>query len=220
MAELDADRALALTYVPTAKRAAIQAIWRLDATLGQVLAGGREPLISQIKLTWWRDALEKLDSTNPPAEPVLQAVAAEVLPAGVSAVALSELEQGWTPLLSPDPLTEDELASYASARGAALFRLSAAILGPPLSWEMERSAEAWALVDLARHSNPVDAAAAYGSARERLHAESVRWPAALRPLGMLAALAERDLRRGLDHVEPQGAPRRMLRMLQHWVTGR
>ncbi len=58
---LDPDRTLALSYVPAKARPALEALWRLDATLGAVLSTGREPLISQIKLAWWRDSLEKLD---------------------------------------------------------------------------------------------------------------------------------------------------------------
>jgi len=218
MAELDADRALALTYIPSKWRPAVEALWRLDAALGAVLAGGREPLISQIKLAWWRDSLEKLDQAKPPAEPVLQAAARDILPLGVSGADLSELEQGWTGLLSPDPLTDEELASYAARRGALLFRLSGAILGHQLSPEMERGGEAWALVDLARHSNAADAAAAFEAARERADAR-VHWPSRLRPLGMLAALARRDINRGVAELEPHGAPRRMLRMLGHRFSG-
>src|SRR3546814_17220372 len=61
MTPLDPDRTLALYYVPAKHRPAVEALWRLDAALGAVLAGGREPLIGQIKLVWWRAALEKLD---------------------------------------------------------------------------------------------------------------------------------------------------------------
>lgn len=221
MAGLDADRALALSYVPVSARPAIDALWRLDVALGAVLAGGREPLISQIKLTWWRDALEKLDFEKAPAEPVLEAIARSVLPIGLSGAALSEMEEGWTVLLSPDPLTASNLASYSAARGGLLFRYSAAILAGRLSPEMERAGEGWALVDLARHSHAEDAAASVGLAGERL-AESagIIWPSALRPLGMLAALARRDVERGIDRLEDHGAPGRMLRMLRHRLTGR
>ena len=221
MSGLDADRALALTYVPTLKRAAIEALWRLDVALGQAIAGGREPLISQIKLAWWRDALEKLDSARPPAEPVLESAAAAILPSGVTGSALSKMEEGWTGLLSQDPLSEAELAGYAAARGGLLFRYSAALLGVSLAPKLETAGEGWALVDLARHSNAEDAAAAMAAARDRLEASAgVRWPASLRPLGMLAALARRDAHRGLSAFEEQGAPRRMLRMIGHRLTGR
>jgi phytoene synthase len=219
--ELDADRALALTYVPTSSRPALSALWRLDVALGAVLAGGREPLISQIKLAWWRDSLEKLDRENAPAEPVLEAIARSVLAAGVSGAALSEMEAGWTVLLSQEPLTVSDLASYSASRGGLLFRYSATILAAELSPEMERAGEGWALLDLARHSNAEDAARALALARERLkEGADLFWPSALRPLGMLAALARRDVERGVDRLEDQGAPRRMLRMLRHRLTGK
>jgi phytoene synthase len=221
MSELDADRALALTYVPSARREAVRALWRLDAALGAVLVGGREPLISQIKLAWWRDSLEKLDHSKAPAEPVLQAVAAEILPAGVTGAELSGLEEGWTLLLGQDPLTPSELATYATARGALLFSHSARLLGSEADEAMARAGEGWALMDLARHSNPVDAEAAVGAARERFaRLTRLRWPSALRPLGMLARLAGRDAERGLADLEPHGAPPRIWIMMRHRITGR
>ena len=217
MTPLELDRELALSYVPAARRAAIEALWRLDAALGIALAGGSEPLISQIKLTWWRDALEKLDREKAPAEPVLQGISDHVIPAGVSGEALSLMEAGWTAILSPD-LTPADLRTYAAARGGLLFRYSAQILGRETDAEMERGGERWALMDFARHSNPDDAAAAQDAAQS-LGTEA-RWPSPLRPLGMLAALASRDAARPLDQLEPPGAPARMLRMLRHRLTGR
>ena len=221
MPELDADRALALTYVPTSARPAVEALWRLDVALGAVLAGGREPLISRIKLTWWRDALAKLDLEKAPAEPILEAIARSVLPAGVSGSALSSMEEGWAVLLSQDPLTASDLAGYSAARGGLLFRYSAAILAGGLSPAIEQAGEGWALVDLARHSNKEDAAASLDLARELLAASAgIVFPSALRPLGMLAALARRDVARGIGRFEDHGAPRRMLCMLRHRLTGR
>jgi phytoene synthase len=216
--ELDADRRLALTYVPARHRPAIRALWSLDATLGTVLAGGREPLISQIKLAWWRDALEALDRSPPPAEPVLQSVAEYVIPSGVPGTELSQMEGGWTVLLGQDSLTLDDLNRYAATRGGLLFRYSGTILGRTPSEEMERAGEGWALADLARHSNSTDAAAALEAAKERF-SRPIRWPSRLRPLGMLAALAKRDAQSALETLEPHGAPKRMLRMLRHRITG-
>jgi phytoene synthase len=212
--DLDPDRILALSYVPAARRPALDALWHLDAALGAILAGGREPMISRIKLVWWREALEKLDMDRAPAEPVLQALAAHVLPAGIAGAELAEMVEGWEALLSPEPLTADELALYAEARGARLFLYSARLLGgEPQAGAGER----WALADLARHSNPADAEAAIAAARAQPPAG--RWPARLRPLGMLAALAERDAEASRPRWEPQGAPGRMLRMLRLRLTG-
>jgi phytoene synthase len=218
MTPLDPDRTLALTYVPARRRAAVEALWRLDAALGAAIATGREPLISQIKLAWWREALAKLDRERAPAEPVLQALATHVLPAGVTGAELSEMEQGWAALLNEHALESDDLDLYAG-RGRLLFRHSATLLGGRSDAALEGSGEAWALVDLARHSGEPDASAALAAARDR--GAAARWPSALRPLGMLAALARRDAAAGsVGEFEPQGAPRRMLRMLRHRLTGK
>ena len=217
MPDLDRDRILALSYVPVARRSAVEALWGLDLALGNVLAGGREPMISQIKLAWWREALIRLDREKPPAEPGLQAASA-LLGFGLTGADLSAMEDGWAALISPEVLGAEELARYASARGGLLFRYTALLLGAPSSEAVERGGEAWALVDLARHSaNQPDADAAVAAARARR--SSLRWPARLRPLGMLAMLAARDAQDGRARWEEQGAPRRMVRMLRHRLTG-
>ncbi len=221
MTQLDPDRTLALTYVPAERRPALTALWRLDAALGAVLAGGREPLISQIKLAWWRDSLARLDEAPPPAEPVLQDVARHILPRGIKGSQLARMEEGWAILLSSEVLTGSDLENYAGSRGALLFRHSSQLLGIQMNLKVKRAGEGWALADLARHSNKVDGQAAIDAARDRLSdVAAQRWPKPLRPLGMLAMLASRDADRGLDRIEPQGAPARMVRMLRHRFTGR
>jgi phytoene synthase len=218
MAELDRDRLLALSYISAKARPGVEALWQLDAALAAVLTSRRDPLISQIKLAWWRDALEQLDGGRPPAEPALEAVAAHVLPRGVTGKELSEMETGWTLLLTPDPLSADELDRFAAARGGLLFRYAARLLGGEASVDAGAGGEAWALIDLARHSgSEVDAEAAVAAAASRRWG---RWPSALRPLGMLAVLAHRDAEPGRPRWEEPGAPGRMLRMLRHRLTGR
>jgi len=208
---------LALAYVPAARRPALEALWRLDVTLGAVLATGSEPMISEIRLAWWREALEKLDREKAPAEPVLEAVARHVLPGGVTGAELAAMEEGWGVLLTPKRLSAEELDLYAEKRGGLLFLHSARLLGfegdPPAM-----AGQVWALADLARRSgNAVEVRAILHVARDRPAGK--RWPPALRPLGMLAALARRDAERGLP-MERQGSPARLLRMLGHRLTGR
>jgi phytoene synthase len=214
--DIDPDRILALSYVPARRRPAVEALWKLDAALGAVLAGGREPMLSRIKLVWWRDALEALDAGRVPAEPVLQALARDVLPRGVAGAELARLEEAWSLLLSPDPLTKSELQRYATARGGRLFELSARLLGVDAA-AAEDAGRAWALADLARHSNEGDAGAALEALR--LLPAAPRLPGPLRPLGMLAALARRDAEADRTRWEPQGSPGRMWRMLRHRLTG-
>jgi phytoene synthase len=215
---LDPDRRLALSYVPGSRRPAIGALWRLDAAMGAVLTSGREPMISRIKLAWWREALEKLDREHAPAEPVLGALAIHVLPAGISGARLAAMEEGWSILLEEAPLGPSDLAVYAGQRGGLLFRHSADLLGGQGDIDVGQAGEAWALADLARHcGDSVEADAAVAEARQRLLPG--RWPSPLRPIGMLAMLARRDLEPGRGRWEQQGSPGRMLRMLRHRLTG-
>jgi phytoene synthase len=215
--DLDPDRTLALSYVPAKRRAAVGALWRLDSALGAALAGGREPMISRIKLAWWREALERLDRERAPAEPVLVELAEHVLPAGVAGAELADMEEGWTNLAGSETLGPDALTAYARARGAGLFRMTARLLGDAAT-DVGEAGEAWALVDLARHcSTTEDSDVALAAARERILPR--RWPSRLRPLGMLAVLAARDLDPARPPWEARGAPARMWRMLRHRISG-
>lgn len=214
--DLDPDRILALAYVPARRRAAVGALWRLDSALAAALAGGREPIIARIKLAWWREALERLDREPAPAEPVLREAAGHLLPL-LSGAELAEMELGWAVLPSAGILTAADLAAYARGRGGLLFRYSARLLGAEVDG-LEPAGEAWALVDLARHcATAEDSDVALAAARERRLPR--RWPKRLRPLGMLAALAERDRDPARPPWEPKGAPARIWRMLRHRITG-
>jgi phytoene synthase len=216
MADLDPDRTLALTYVPTKRRSAVGALWRLDSALGNALAAGREPTIARIKLAWWREALERLDREGAPAEPVLRDAAEHLLPI-ITGAELARMEEGWAVLPSAETLRPVDLAAYAFGRGGRLFDYTARLLGSRLP-DLEEAGEAWALVDLARHcATAEDADVALAAARERRGPR--RWPAPLRPLGMLAALAERDSDPARPPWEPRGSPKRMWRMLRHRLTG-
>jgi phytoene synthase len=215
--DLDPDRRLALVYAPAVARVSLEALWRLDVTLGAVLATGREPMVTRIRLAWWREALERLDSAPPPPEPVLQSVAAGILPAGIAGATLAAMEEGWSALLAEGPLRGDALQTYAQLRGGLLFRHSARLLGG--EGEVEPAGARWALVDLARHStDPAEAAAALEAAA--CIEQEPAWSKRLRPLGMLSLLARRDVARRSGPFERQGSPGRMLRLLKYRLAGR
>ena len=170
-------------------------------------------MVTRIRLAWWREALERLAREPPPPEPVLQGIAAHGLPAAE----LADMTEGWAVLLAEGPLDAAALDAYAAARGGALFRHSARLLGLP-DHPVEAAGRRWALVDLARRSADPGEAEAARAAAARAGVDPA-WPKPLRPLGMLAVLAERDVVRGAPWEE-QGAPARMGRMLRHRLTGR
>jgi phytoene synthase len=190
-------------------------LWRLDASFASILATGTQPLITQMRLAWWREALERLDEAPPPAEPVLQALAAHVLPA-VSGAELAAMEEGWLILLSGEALSADELRRYADLRGGLLFDYGARLLGGR-DFPVREAGALWAVADLARHSRRVDEVKT--ALPESKNRPKTRWPKSLRALGILAMLGRRDLERFGQKQEKPGSPLRILRMIWHRLSG-
>ena len=190
-AGLDLVRRLALSAAPRATLPALATLWRLDVTFGQVIASGRDPLVTRIRLAWWREALERLDRDRAPAEPLLKDIEAHLLPS-LAGAELAAMENGWAALTEAAPLGRDDLRDFAEQRGGRLFELSARLLGgeaPGLS----RAGAAWALVDLVRRATHPDERSAATALAHDLWTDAP-WPRRLRPLAMLRLAAAQDLR--------------------------
>jgi phytoene synthase len=199
-----------LRHVPVETRPAIEALWQVDAAMGDVVARATQPALAAVKLAWWRDRLEELDTGPPPAEPRLRAAADYLLPASVTGAELATLEDGWAALLE-----EEVDAARVAERGIQLFRLAARLLGADEARIGEAGA-LYALVSVGRRGVPelLDKAGTYAPVLVRQ-----RFPRPLRPLTGLARLAVRDLKRGAP-FEIEGSPPRLAAMLRHRLTGR
>ena len=181
----DPDRSLALLHVTQPVRSAIAALWALDEALGRVLAGTTDPMIGQLRLTWWHQAIGALPA-GAAGEPVLTALGGQVVARGIAPAGLLPLVEGWEALLDPLPLTDEALAAFATLRGGTLWRLAGALLDADPE---ERVGEGWALADFAgRCSDPDTAGRAYAMAASCLTGRFTG-PRALR---MLARLARGD----------------------------
>ena len=204
-----AERALALSYAPADAREGLAALLALDDALAAILRTTREPLVGQMRLTWWFEALAALDVKPPPAQPALQELARTVLPV-VSGAELAGMVEGWEALLD-EPLDAAAMERFAAPRGAGLFRAAAAVLGGEHP-RLARAGEGWALADLADHLGDAGkAAVARALASPPLEeAMQARWPVRLRALGALALLA-----RGGS----PGSPGRTARLLWHRLSG-
>ncbi|MEG3178492.1 squalene/phytoene synthase family protein [Sphingomonas sp. RB3P16] len=222
MTDADPERALALSYAPPARQAALAALFALDDTLAQVLRTTREPLVGQMRLTWWHEALSALDQAPPPAQPVLQALAATVLPRGVRGADLAGMIDGWEALLEAEPIGDDAMLAHARARGAGLFAVAGVALGGAPADPVAAAGEGWALADLARHLRDRAAAdrAVALATRALAPIATARWSRAGRALGALALSARMDLAVPLDQPIAHGAPRRVARLALHRLTGR
>lgn len=209
-AAIGGDRALMLRQVPRDLKPAFEALWQIDAAMGDVVARSTQPALGAIKLAWWREHLEELGrATPPPAEPRLCAVAEELLPHGIKGGELAKLEDGWATLLE-----EQVDALRVANRGEFLFGIAGRLLGK----DDERLAEAGALYALAsvgRRGVP-ELLKDAGQYSQRL--AGYRFPRALRPLTALARLAVRDLKSG-PPFEQEGSPPRLAAMYRHLWSG-
>ncbi|MEP9401561.1 squalene/phytoene synthase family protein [Sphingomonas silueang] len=209
----DPERALALTYAPAgARRDALSALLTLDETLGDVVRTTTQPAIGQIRLAWWRDSLRRLDTAPPPAMPVLEAVAATLLPLGTTGAALAEMVDGWDVLIEEEVLDDAALTRFAGLRGGRLFAVGARVLGGDARHGAALGS-GWALVDFARYSEDAAVGArAMALGRERLRGSL---GGVAKPLGMLALAARLDA-----DGAPHGGPKRAARLAWFGLSGR
>lgn len=211
-AAADPERGLILAYAAAEARVALAAMLALDDALAQVLRTTSEPMIGQMRLTWWHEQLTKLDDRAPPAEPVLRALAE----AGVPGATLAQMVEGWEELLEPE-VDVGALERFAAKRGG-LFAAAGRVLGAGPGDPLAVAGQGWALADLSRHlSDPAAEARAREMAVPLLAtACGARWSRSGRALGAMAHLARMDLAKG----RVPGAPGRVARVLWHRLTGR
>ncbi len=184
---------LALSYAPAGSRDALMALFALDAALGDVLRTTREPIVGQMRLAWWRDALARLDSAPAPGEPVLQALAGTVVPSGVTGARLSEMVDGWEPLLGE--VNAASIGAHAHHRGCLMFEAAAELLNAAPSDPVGLAGKSWALGDLAGNLSDGDGIAIAKSGAEDAFADlgDARWSRNGRVLGAFALIAHARL---------------------------
>jgi phytoene synthase len=216
-----AERRLILGYAPDRSRPAVAALFELDDILASILRTTTEPAIAQMRLAWWHDSLSALDDAPPRRAPVLEALAAHVLPGGTTGAQLASLVESWDILVEEDAAIHDTRQRHAETR-ARLFLFAATMLGQS-GRDVGAAGRGWALADLAGHV--ADAKVSRVAAEEALvHSDAAlasRWPRELRALGAMVHQARMDARcwaRG--ERPPVATPRRVLRFAWHRMSGR
>lgn len=200
-----ADLDVALAMVPSSTRPALSALFALDAKLGEIVASTTETMIGQLRLAWWREALERLDREDAPAEPLLRQLQSALPGTGVTGATLAGMIDGWEQLLLADPADRAAREAYAAGRGGTLFAAAALVLGTDLP-AARQAGEGWALAKLGNRDAVI--------ARQRFAASfATSWPRAARPLGVLALLARFDMN---DRTRPL---RHLAALLRFRMTG-
>lgn len=146
---------LAIVYAAKPLRGSFEWLLTLDARLKRSVLGASEPLIAQIKLAWWRDAICAAPPMRPKGEPMLQQLADmnsqnNQFDLEQSALALVE---AWEKLASADQADANALADYASLRGEALFGSYGRWSGQADLAGILSAGSEWALLDIGRASD-------------------------------------------------------------------
>jgi len=197
--------------LPRELKPAFRALWNLDLAFADVVSTSSDPRLGAIRLAWWRERLNELDEgKTAPAEPRLEAVAAHLLPHGMTGGKLSRLEDAWEALLEPFPWG-DRAAEGLKLRGRILFGIGARLLGGQ-ALDAEAAGAFWSLCDAASHCSD-RASIDYVSGEARLaFARLTATPRSVRGLTVLAALAGVDLLGG-------GGLGRFAAAVRHRLTG-
>ncbi|MFO6447364.1 hypothetical protein ACLBKU_09500 [Erythrobacter sp. NE805] len=203
---LPPEAELALAWSGGRVRAPLSMALHLDRRLARIVARTTEPMLGQMRLAWWREALGKPVAERPRGDAVLDGLGVHW--AGREA-ALAAMVDGWEVLVTAERLGPDEAAAFAAGRGAFFAAFSDdAATGERLG----AAGRCWALADAAAGvSDPGERAVlvAVGLAEG---ARAGRLPADLRGLAVLAGLARRALARGgRPLMEGRGAPLAALR---------
>jgi phytoene synthase len=136
---------LAVAYAPRALRPAWTGLLALDRRLADAARAGREPIMIQLRLAWWRDRLAEPVAARPRGEPLLALLAAW----DDQTAALAAVVDGW----EAQVVGEDGGAALVRARAAALLALAAmggteetpALLAALTEWAEGRALPATAL---------------------------------------------------------------------------
>lgn len=124
------DRYLAALLSPRHVRWDLITLAAFAGEIARIPAFVREPMMGEIRLQWWREALENTDLTtlsgHPVADAARNAVARHRLPLGL----LIGFIDAQSVLLHDEPIRDDqELAAHLSKTEGALFELALRILG-------------------------------------------------------------------------------------------
>lgn len=155
---------LAIAYAPRVFQPLWEGFLSLDRRLADAARAGRDPLMIQLRLAWWRDRFDQAATQWPAGEPLL----ARLKPWDGERAALRGMVDGWEASI----VGEDGGLALGAARVEGVMAL-ARLCGVPADETIRRAASEWLGLAPPRSSAP------------SLHV-------ALRPLAILRGMALRE----------------------------
>ncbi|MGI9169664.1 MAG: squalene/phytoene synthase family protein [Caulobacteraceae bacterium] len=150
---VDPDRWLASRFVADrARRADLIALYAFDGELARVRRMASNPLLAEIRLTWWREAVEEIHACGPVRlHPAARALAETARRRALPRDPLETMVDARLEMLGKPRLNIDEALRWADGVGASTAALAARVLDPAAPPEAAVPAGlAWGLVLLRR----------------------------------------------------------------------
>jgi len=159
---VDPDRWMSSRFIGDAGlRADVVGLYAFDHELARAPKIASNPLIGEIRLTWWREALDEIYAGRPVRRhPTAQALAAVIARHRLDRAPLEALIDARYRELDPEPMDEADAVTWARETAGQVAVLAASALDPGGDPEAARpAAAAWAL---ARAGHPFAAERAEG----------------------------------------------------------
>jgi phytoene/squalene synthetase len=147
----DPDRYIAALFAPAEKRAHLFALYALNHELGHIAEAVREPMMAEIRLQWWRDALAEARAGKPRGHEVLQGMAKAFAAADIPQGALDTMIDARLFDSGHKPFADiAAMEVYADETAGSLMRIGAHILGQPAAEAAREAGIAHALTGILR----------------------------------------------------------------------
>jgi phytoene synthase len=145
---IDPDRWLSSRFVGALEaRADVVAIYAFDNELARAPKAASNALLAEMRLTWWREAVEEIFEGRPVRHhPAAQALAQAVERRGLARADLETLIDARYRELDPEPMGEADILDWARDTGGMAAQLAAQVLDPRTEAKMALAGgSAWAL---------------------------------------------------------------------------
>lgn len=187
---LPPEALLALAWSAPKVRDPLSIALQFDRRLARIVARTHEPVLGQMRLTWWREVLGLPTADRPRGDVVLDGLGQHWRGHETALVAMVD---GWEVLVTAERLGPEDAMAFGAGRGAFFAALSS---DAATYARLAAAGRCWALADAAAGvSDPSERMILVEAGRGAGHIPG-RIPRELRGLAVLEALARRSLRRG------------------------
>ena len=207
------DIVLACTFIPDAeKRAEVLSLYAFLETLRDIPERTTEPLMGEIRLRWWYEAIEEIRDGRPVRyHPLTEALKTLIAKYVLDPQLLLDLIEGQMPLLDKGQLTIKDALGVIDKGEGIVVRLASVILGD--SGDLTGAARLYGMACLKARRGLSDAGDT--ELAHLLRAARKPWPAVLLPLALPATLAA-----GIWHGRPSGPLAKRFKLFWAYLSGR